>query len=399
METIYRVNLMPIEPILFSDNRSARAGEDHLIRDQDPSPHTIYGAIGACIAGMHGVDEIDHARWAAAQKYLGDFVADIRNGAANRSELLGYHFSDTRQAPWFPRPRHMRLSQRYDDVYFGKPMRITPQQNSSLKDFAQHLSFEADDHEAELEDFISADLLRDILCGVRLSSTKKLQIGIDRLPVAQCYQSETRLGLGMDNDANRPRRGLLFSRPYRRFRAQVTSGTPEWRAVSLAAYFKTIQPLDANVIAAKRLAVLGGDRGRALIAFQPISGKPLGELRQAVQQAAAQSHGFFCYLLTPAVREGGWPEIGGVKPIAAAIGKEATISGWNSDRQNQHPRPIRKLVPAGSTFFYPWPGADPNARAALIENYWLEPVSKSSTEHYRNSGFGRMLIGVWKNEN
>jgi len=181
METRYRVNLMPIEPILFSDNRSARAGEDHLIRDQDPSPHTIYSAIGACIAGMCGVAEIDRARWSvAARDRLGEFASDIKIGAANRSELLGYHFWDTRQSSWFPRPRHIRLNQRYEDVYVGKPMQLAPQHNiamdSSLKDFAQPLNFAADDNEVELEDFISADLLKDILCGVRLSNSKKLKV-------------------------------------------------------------------------------------------------------------------------------------------------------------------------------------------------------------------------------
>ena len=403
METTYQVNLMPIEPILFADNRSARAGEDHLIRDHDPSPHTIYSAIGAYIVDLFGA-EIDQNRWDAVRSYLGDFVTDIANGEASRSELMGYFYSDGHDRRWFPRPLHIRLSRPYQNVHVGKPVKIVLQKQdaleSSLKDFVKYLKCEEDLDETESDDYISEKFLQDILCGVDVSG-KKLQPDTDRLPLAQIYQPETRLGLGMDNDVNRPYRGLLFSRPYRRFHTKIDANSGEWRPVALTAFFKTMHAIDSSLLAEKRVAFLGGDRGRVLIELQPQASQPLQALCTSVQQAAAQSNGFFCYLLTPAVRETAWPpSISGLKPIAAAIGKEKVISGWNSEAQNQHPRPILKLIPAGSTFFYPWPNADEKARRDLIEEYWLQPATKdTTTQHYCNSGFGRMLIGVWKNEN
>ncbi len=396
MGMIYQVNLMPIEPILFSDNRSASAGEDHLIRDQDPSPHTIYGAIGACLAGAFGA-EINQNKWTPeAEKYLGKLITDMQIGSTDRAELMGFFYQDAQDEFWFPRPLHVRLRQREKDqpVVAGKRMRIMPQKPglaaSSLLDFENYLSYERDDDEAELDDYISANILKEILCDVDVSVKPSLENDI--LPLEQIYRSETRLGLGMDNGANRPRRGLLFSRPYRRFNSKTYAESGEWRSVAITAFYKTREAIPPQKIPANHLAFLGGDRGRALIQFIEVS-EPLQKLRVAVENAATESDGFFCYLLTPTVREANWPLIENQQPIAAAIGKEKVISGWNSEAP-QHPRPIYKLVPAGSTLFFNWP--EQIDRVKLIREHWLQPIS---ADHFRNSGFGRMLIGVWKNEN
>lgn len=404
METIYQVNLLPIEPILFSDNRSARAGEDHLIRDQDPSPHTIFGAIGASLADAFGA-QINQKLWTSeARQYLGEFVSDMKNGSTDRAELMGFFYSDTRGNLWFPRPLHIRLIQRDTDqpVMIGKCLRLAVHghgtASSSSQDFESYLSCERNDDEADLDDYLSVNLLHDVLCGVELSG-RILESERDRLQVAQIYKPETRLGVGMDNDANRPRRGLLFSRPYRRFASRVDSESGEWRTVGLTGFYKTMEKIPAPKLTGRRLAFLGGDRGRAIIQFVE-SPQPLENLRSAVKQAAAQSNGFFCYLLTPAVRESSWPSIAAQQPIAAAMGKEKVISGWNRDSSNQHPQPIRRLVPAGSIFFYQWPASTTqSAREDLINDYWLQPITKDAGGHFRNSGFGRILIGVWKNEN
>ncbi len=68
---VYEVRIEPLEPLLFGDNRSARAGIDHLQRDQNPSPLTLHGAIGRFLAGRSKDD------WPAG--LLGDEQADILN--------------------------------------------------------------------------------------------------------------------------------------------------------------------------------------------------------------------------------------------------------------------------------------------------------------------------------
>ena len=402
---VYNVSLMPIEPILFTDNRSARAGEDHLIQDQDPSPHTIYGAIGACVAGMFGA-EISSNDWQKKQvdQYLGDFVTDLSKGDSSRSELIGYHYKDTAGNTWFPRPQHIRLRQTETKekkvivriASGGQPkkqedMRI----ESSLQEFDEFLDYEIDEQECDLPDLFSKDLLKTCLCGS--ITTNPLEPRTHRLALDYIYRHENRLGLGMNYERNQAMTGRLFSRPYRRYRAQIDENGI-WSAISIRAYFKTIAPLEDEQINTKRIALLGGDRGRAVAEFESAGvDKPLLDLCRAVQSAADGSQGFYLYLLTPAVWEGEWPIIEGQKPLAAAIGKDQAVSGWNSVQENQHPRPIRRLLPAGSVLFYPWPEGKPDPQ--LIHEYWLEPLTYQKGEHYRNSGFGRLLIGVWKNEN
>jgi len=396
MSVIYQVNLMPIEPILFSDNRSARAGEDHLIRDQDPSPHTIYGAIGANLAARLNAS-VDRSQWAKALPVLGDFEPEIEKGSPERSELLGYYYSDAAGNPWFPCPRHIHLLKNEAQVQVGIPLQIIPQEGniaaSSLQHFSHILSVAPEAQtgkDMERDILIGMDTLEKILCYDTELYNSPLT---DYVSPHELYRSETRLGLGMENSQNRVKKGLLFSRPYRRFASGIDMEKHEWRSASIVAFFKTLRELAGEQMNRRKVAFLGGDRGRALIDFQKISApKPLASLKEAVKEHIRHSNGFFCYLLTPAVRETHWPRLQERAPIAAALGKEAVVSGWNSDHQRQHPRPIRKLIPAGSVFFFEWNGEDEPARRKVVDDLWLEPLSG----RFRNSGFGRILIGGWK---
>src|SRR5215213_5704121 len=97
-----QVSLEPVDPMLFGDNRSARAGEDHLLADQDPSPATLYGAIGARIAFQLGAR--GRGSWDKAEPVLGKFETDLGKGSTKRAELCGYAAADTQGRLWFPRP-------------------------------------------------------------------------------------------------------------------------------------------------------------------------------------------------------------------------------------------------------------------------------------------------------
>lgn len=397
MKTLYRVSLMPIDPLLFSDNRSARAGEDHLIRDQDPSPHTIYGAIGANIASKLDV-KINSSEWEKAKEYLGEFETSIENGSEDRSELICFFYADSGGKAWFPRPRHIMLRESGNMISTGMPVEITPQKDlltsSSLSAPDHFLSIKRDDHETDKELLFSQGMLKKTLCGTVEPNTP-LNPGGDILTTDKIYLPETRLGIGMDSDKNNVLESVLFSRPYRRFASDIKLETSEWSSAAIIAYFQTLKALSETQLSNKPVAFLGGDRARTLISFQKENElKPLPDLKQEVRKHVGGSTGFFCYLLTPAVKESKWPQINGIDPLAISTGKTITISGWDTNTIDQHPRPIRQLIPAGSVFFYKWASPDDNDRKALIDQYWLEPIA--ANHKYRNSGFGRILIGVWK---
>ncbi len=153
---------------------------------------------------------------------------------------------------------------------------------------------------------------------------------------------------------------------------------------------------------APTLVHLGGKR--RLAALEPEPEKwwpaPTGEWLERICK-----HGGLCLtLLTPGVFSAGcrpgWldhaltgspPEAPGLKLRlrAAALERWQPHSGW--DLAQRQPRPTRKLVPAGATYWFDVLGAcDKDSLAAL----WLASVCDEQQD--RRDGFGLALPGPWK---
>ncbi|NPA76847.1 MAG: type III-B CRISPR module-associated protein Cmr3 [Candidatus Diapherotrites archaeon] len=77
--------------------------------------------------------------------------------------------------------------------------------------------------------------------------------------------------------------------------------------------------------------------------------------------------------------------------IAAALPQRPqVVSGW--DFEKSHPKPSRRLVPAGSVYFLKLEGNE-SARKDFVERLWLAPISDA--EQDRLDGFGLALVGAW----
>ncbi len=59
------------------------------------------------------------------------------------------------------------------------------------------------------------------------------------------------------------------------------------------------------------------------------------------------------------------------------------------DPQNRGARPLRRMVPAGSMYFFEVQQGD----AALLADLWLQSVSDGEQE--RRDGFGLAVWGIW----
>ncbi len=86
-----------------------------------------------------------------------------------------------------------------------------------------------------------------------------------------------------------------------------------------------------------------------------------------------------------------WPKGLKLKLISACTDRWKPISGWCLEKGKQGPKPIRRLVPAGSVYFFEIEG-DGDA-AALAESFWLRSVCDA--EQDRKDGFGLALWGIW----
>lgn len=366
----------PLEPLLFGDNRPARAGLDHLQADQDPSPLTVYGAIGRLLAGD------DDSPW--PESLLGPFQDDVLHPSAPVAELLGWCLEDAAGGPLFPRPLHLRCRRRWGGG-LATLAPLAPEGLGGARTSAGSPSLAlADDEQDEHEGGVWLD--EDALAEALTGGTPRAGL----YPGDEVYRAEPRPGIAIDNDRGTVIEGYFFTRPYRRLRpAELdparTSGP------GIRAWFRTLEP-PAAPPEGRSLGFLGGDRRRAR--FEPVESlggraEIFAALRRRIERAAPASRGLLLYLLTPAVAEGEpLPRPKGLgPPVAAAVGKPRWTSGWNV--RQRRPRELVALIPEGSVLFFEWPeGAD---RAELVRERWLAPVGEAGAA----AGFGRSLVGVW----
>jgi CRISPR type III-B/RAMP module-associated protein Cmr3 len=380
------VQLEPVDPLLFGDNRASRAGEPHPVADQDPSPATLYGAIGARIS--HRLGARGQRDWAAARPVLGDFEPRLDRGSPERAQLCGYALTDADGRRWFPKPLHVRVE---DDGGLLGLATLRPAQDDALSSLGSARRLTAPDSGSakELEDelWVEESLLSEILRGAELAG-RALGRSLRRRESFQ--QPEPRLGLVIDNATGVTVEGRLFARPYRRFESGVPRGSRGWKSAGYVAWYQVPGLAGKDPRSWNGGGFLGGDRRRVRLSFEPKE-DPLAELRAQGIAAAEASRGYFAYLLTPAVAESGGFRLGEETPVAAAIGRPLWTSGWSGAAEASGPREMRTLLPAGSVFFFDWEGRTAAERRRHLEDRWLQPAA----EAWRNAGFGRVLLGVW----
>lgn len=154
------------------------------------------------------------------------------------------------------------------------------------------------------------------------------------------------------------------------------------------------------------LQPLGGERRLAL--FQ--SKTPLGSwlCPDEVKASLSKAKGVRMLLATPAVFKGGWlpgwldPETlegspPGVDSLllrlrGACVGRWRPLSGWSMEKGQRGPKPLKRLVPSGSVYFFEVIEGSPESLADM----WLCPVSDGVQDC--NDGFGLALWGVWRIE-
>ncbi|MFP3941779.1 MAG: type III-B CRISPR module-associated Cmr3 family protein [Acidobacteriota bacterium] len=390
-----KARLEALDPLLFGENRSARAGEDHDLADQDPSPFTLFGAVGSRIAAAFGAS--GPSDWPKVQSVLGRFRKELEPGDPDGFQLLGYAVAGADGAPWFPAPLHLRFDRRTSALGTGD-VRLIPHDSlrpepwprgtwsSTGPGWRLRAPGEEPEEEAEGQIWIDQSLLGAALTG---ASSPSALAGQAELPT-HLFRPENRIGLAIRNRTNTAVEGRLFARPYRRFASFVPQTGPAWRSGGYVVYVRVRELAGKTASDLGGIGFLGGDRGRCKASF--VEEDPLAALRGAVEGVAGEADGLLLYLLTPAPASTSWPEVEGQVPLAAAVGKGRRISGWNG--ASHRPRGIEVLIPEGSVAFYRWPEGrgTPEARVELIRSLWLQSIA----DRFSNVGLGRVLPGIWR---
>jgi CRISPR-associated protein Cmr3 len=144
---------------------------------------------------------------------------------------------------------------------------------------------------------------------------------------------------------------------------------------------------------------LGGER--RLVHWQQCQQSVTGwDCPDEIRVALANTECVRLILATPAIFRQGWqPNLVngplkdiGLTLVAACIGRWKAVSGWAlaaTKDQPRGPKPIRRMVPAGSVYFF----TCEKKAAAQLPDHWLKPVS--DTVQDQRDGFGLALWGTW----
>ena len=145
---------------------------------------------------------------------------------------------------------------------------------------------------------------------------------------------------------------------------------------------------------------LGGERRPSWL--EPLADAPL-RLPDDHARAIESAGGIALTLATPALFGTGWrpswlnanlegepPGVPGLrlKLHAAAVERWQGISGW--DLKRWQPKPARKAVATGATYWFEILGSPP---AAWVQDLWLTPLSDDVQD--RRDGYGLALPGPW----
>jgi CRISPR-associated protein Cmr3 len=81
-----------------------------------------------------------------------------------------------------------------------------------------------------------------------------------------------------------------------------------------------------------------------------------------------------------------------LKLISACTDRWKPISGWSAEAKSRGPKAIRRMVPAGSVYFFEAESED--TASYIAENYWLESVCDNPQDC--KDGFGLAVWGTWE---
>jgi len=150
---------------------------------------------------------------------------------------------------------------------------------------------------------------------------------------------------------------------------------------------------------------------RRLSHWKTVSEQKGWKCPEKVLSKLSKNTGLRMVLATPAIFSGGWlpgwlkknkgfyegsppgsPENICIRLVGACIERWNPLSGWSLEKVG--PKPLRRMVSAGSVYFFEVISGEP---ANLAKTLWLQPVSDIGEDKGQNllDGFGSALWGAW----
>jgi len=204
--------------------------------------------------------------------------------------------------------------------------------------------------------------------------------GLSILDYDKVVKEEPKIGIGLNRKTKNVQDGRLYRVGFNRY-----------KDLSIVVDFEGLEIENSGILK------LGGE-GK-IATFQKIKDIKLPSIN------SINSNIFKLVLLTPAIFKNGWypdflneqfeGEFEGIKLklIAAAIDKPQYIGGW--DIQNNKPKPMFKVVPAGSVYYFEL--KNEKDRNKIFEKFNYQSIV-TIDDKYKKEGYGVVVIGDVKDE-
>jgi len=388
----------PLDVLLFRDAKPFTGGEDHLARSVfPPPPSTVYAAIRSHLLSQRfGRFEAFNDSTDVPPDLTEEIGSPARFGSLELRRLLVARKGEPVDSPQhatsvellYPMPNDVAVVKGTEHYVLLKPADQFPVR-TNLPPGLRPLWLAKDVHLEAATGWLTEKGMQRYLEDEAHSPDSFFAPGevIAGDQVGKLiFTREERTGIARDRARRSVREGLLYSVEYLRLKPGVGFFV-EIEGTKLLPDFGTL--------------ALGGDRRPAHYRPAQVSVLRLEKIKQRIEERRR----FKLVLTTPALFSHGWrPKwieertLEGsrgnvrVKLVAVALGKPVGIGGF--DLVKQHPKPVHRLVPAGSAYFFELLEGD---AIAALEAFHEKSVSENleTFPETAKQGFGYSVIGAW----
>ncbi|MDR1649655.1 MAG: type III-B CRISPR module-associated protein Cmr3 [Synergistaceae bacterium] len=377
MTTKVKLTIKPLDPLISRDSRPFGRGQGMRACSLDwLTPSVVCGALRSFAGKIHG---------------------SFDSGKLQNIKIRG-PFLECEGRLFFPRPRDFLKSDtaeyalrpqacRESDGGADMPLDLLPavMRPEPEEDFKPNF----------LPAFWSCELMARWLAEDRLTEDDRNF----ELPPSDCLKGpgkDERVHVGINPETGTSEDSLLFStvgldfKVKRGIHKEILQTRVALEAEADGEYAEIIRNLPP-------LHTLGGERRLAewRAAEEPVGWTAprmpdASRLRMVLATPALFSRGWLPGWIDRETREGTIPGTSvGVRLVSAVVGRWMPISGWTYGREYYGPKPLRRMAPAGSVYFFERLGDAP----VDWETLWLRSVC--DREQDRKDGFGAALWGVW----
>lgn len=384
---MHKITLTPVDTFFFRDAKSFNAGETVYVNSIFPYPTVIMGALRTHILKKAGIDFGDYRKQSPAAKKIIEKIGHPEVKKTDSPLKIKGPFISYKEEIFFPPPANLWLSSKT-----GKyPQYLYPKQNNKNKEALSNIP---DNISLMTPAIKSNDLeLYPLTSWLSLTELKKyLQGGKDIFAESrEFFCNEAYVGHKQVNGNKNVEEGMLYQASHLRFEERMDGSS--CIKSGLTFFVEGIgrdefEDISMNVGGEMKQGKMEVGDGVDLISE---------EENESILTQIINTRCFCVYFATPAYFNRGWKPDNWPFEIkceltGAAIERHVGVSGW--DMMHNLPKPHRKLIPAGSVYFFKI-GDDcksPDEIRSLLNFQFKHNIS----DEFAEAGFGVTFIGSGK---